>query len=189
MAKSMATGATVSTVEQWLGQFGTAKAKLNLDDDFTLDGSSLDVLLPLYDQQDNLLFTQLGYRNKDSRNTLNAGLGFRTFHGNWMYGINSFYDDDVTGNNRRLGVGLEAWTDYLKLGANSYTSLTDWHQSRDFADYDERPADGFDIRAEGWLPAYPQLGGKLVYEQYRGDEVALFSKDDRSSDPKAVTLA
>ena len=188
MAKSMATGATVSTVEQWLGQFGTAKAKLNLDDDFTLDGSSLDVLLPLYDQQDNLLFTQLGYRNKDSRNTLNAGLGFRTFHGNWMYGINSFYDDDVTGNNRRLGVGLEAWTDYLKLGANSYTGLTDWHQSRDFADYDERPADGFDIRAEGWLPAYPQLGGKLVYEQYRGDEVALFSKDDRSSDPKAVTL-
>ncbi|MBG0639189.1 Ig-like domain-containing protein [Enterobacter asburiae] len=188
MAKSMATGATVSTVEQWLGQFGTAKAKLNLDDDFTLDGSSLDVLLPLYDQQDNLLFTQLGYRNKDSRNTLNAGLGFRTFHGNWMYGINSFYDDDVTGNNRRLGVGLEAWTDYLKLGANSYTGLTDWHQSRDFADYDERPADGFDIRAEGWLPAYPQLGGKLVYEQYRGDEVALFNKDDRSSDPKAVTL-
>ncbi|MGX9834552.1 Ig-like domain-containing protein [Enterobacter dykesii] len=188
MVKSMTTGAAVSTVEQWLDQFGTAKAKLNLDDDFTLDGSSLDVLLPLYDQQNNLLFTQLGYRNKDSRNTLNAGLGFRTFHGNWMYGINSFYDDDVTGNNRRLGVGLEAWTDYLKLGANSYTGLTDWHQSRDFADYDERPADGFDIRAEGWLPAYPQLGGKLVYEQYRGDEVALFSKDDRSSDPKAVTL-
>ncbi|HDS5592623.1 TPA: inverse autotransporter beta domain-containing protein [Enterobacter hormaechei subsp. xiangfangensis] len=33
--------------------------------------------------------------------------------------------------------------------------MTNRHQSRDFANYDERPADGFDIRAEGWPPAYP----------------------------------
>ncbi|ERP84440.1 invasin [Yersinia pestis 9] len=66
--------------------------------------------------------------------------------------------------------------------------MTGWHQSRDFSSYDERPADGFDIRTEAYLPAYPQLGGKLMYEKYRGDEVALFGKDDRQKDPHAVTL-
>lgn len=28
---------------------------------------------------------------------------------------------------------------------------------------------------ESWLPFYPQLGAKLVYEQYYGDEVALLA--------------
>ncbi len=62
------------------------------------------------------------------------------------------------------GVGAEVATDYLKFSANTYFGLTGWHQSRDFSSYDERPADGFDIRTEAYLPAYPQLGGKLMYE-------------------------
>lgn len=86
------------------------------------------------------------------------------------------------------GGGAEVATDYLKFSANTYFGLTGWHQSRDFSSYDERPADGFDIRTEAYLPAYPQLGGKLMYEKYRGDEVALFGKDDRQKDPHAVTL-
>ncbi len=36
-------------------------------------------------------------------------------------------------------------------------------------------------------PPGPHLGGKLVYEQYYGDEVALFDKDDRQSNPHAIT--
>lgn len=54
-------------------------------------------------------------------------------------------------------------------------------------DFEARPANGWDLRAEGWLPAWPQLGGKLVYEQYYGDEVALFDKNDRQSNPHAIT--
>ncbi|HDL6960689.1 TPA: inverse autotransporter beta domain-containing protein, partial [Yersinia enterocolitica] len=119
--------------------------------------------------------------------TVNIGAGVRAFLPNWMVGANTFFDNDLTGKNRRVGVGAEAWTDYLKLSANSYFGTTDWHQSRDFADYNERPANGYDIRAEAYLPAYPQLGGKLMYEQYRGEEVALFGKDNRQKDPYAVT--
>ncbi|MDY3572443.1 inverse autotransporter beta domain-containing protein, partial [Enterobacter hormaechei] len=188
VAGSMVTGAASSAVQDWLSQFGTARVDLNVDDKFHLDDSSLDFLLPLYDSPSNLLFTQLGYRHKDDRNTVNLGLGYRRFQDNWMYGVNSFYDDDVTGGNRRLGLGFEAWTDYLKLSVNGYRGLTDWHQSRDFADYDERPADGFDIRAEGWLPAYPQLGGKIIYEKYYGNNVALIDKDTLKHNPVAVTL-
>ncbi|HHL2713180.1 TPA: inverse autotransporter beta domain-containing protein [Yersinia enterocolitica] len=187
LLRSAANNEFNSAAQQWLSQFGTARVQMNVNDDFHLEGSALDVLVPLYDNQTSLLFTQLGARNKDSRNTVNIGAGVRTFHNNWMYGVNTFFDNDLTGKNRRVGVGAEAWTDYLKVSANSYFGTTDWHQSRDFADYNERPADGYDIRAEAYLPAYPQLGGKLMYEKYRGDEVALFGKDNRQKDPYAVT--
>lgn len=183
----MAAGVANSQVEQWFSQFGTARVELGLNKDLSLEGSAVDVLVPIYDSPDSMLFTQLGYRNKDSRNMINIGAGVRVFQGDWMYGANAFWDNDLTGKNRRVGIGAEAWRDYLKLSGNTYFGLTDWHQSRDFADYDERPADGWDIRAEGWLPAYPQLGGKLMYEKYRGNDVALFDKNNRAKNPHAVT--
>ncbi|WP_170939215.1 inverse autotransporter beta domain-containing protein, partial [Escherichia coli] len=82
----------------------------------------------------------------------------------------------------------EYWRDYLKLSSNGYLRLTNWRSAPELDnDYEARPANGWDVRAEGWLPAWPHLGGKLVYEQYYGDEVALFDKDDRQSNPHAIT--
>ncbi|WP_218077102.1 inverse autotransporter beta domain-containing protein [Escherichia coli] len=185
---SQASGQAADAVTQWLNQFGTAKTQLRVDSDFSLKGSSLDVLLPLYNTPKNVLFTQLGMRDNDGRFTTNAGLGHRYFTDNgWMLGYNVFYDVDWRNTNRRYGIGVEAWRDYLKLSANGYKRLSDWRQSPTVTDYDERPADGWDIRAEGWLPAYPQLGGKLVYEQYYGNEVALFGESERQKNPHAIT--
>lgn len=45
---SRASGQAADAVTQWLNQFGTAKAQLSVDSDFSLKGSSLDVLLPFY---------------------------------------------------------------------------------------------------------------------------------------------
>ncbi|EMP8907067.1 inverse autotransporter beta domain-containing protein, partial [Klebsiella variicola] len=187
MARSMASGAANDAVQQWLSKFGTVRANISLDEHGSLDNSSVDWLAPVYDSPENMLFTQLGARDKDHRATLNAGWGVRWFTPGWMYGFNNFFDDDITGNNRRVGLGFEAKTDYLQLAGNSYMRLNDWHQSRDFKDYDERPANGYDLRAKGWLPAYPQVGGKLVYEQYYGNNVALFGKDNLQHNPYAVT--
>ena len=188
-ARSAVTSKASQSVEQWLGQFGTVQAQLSMNDDWRLEDSSIDWLLPLYETPGNLLFTQLGWRNKDERNTLNLGMGMRWFTADSMYGVNGFYDADITGGNRRLGLGLEYWRDYLTMSANGYFRLTDWHQSMDYADYDERPANGWDVRLNGWLPDYPQLGGKLVYEKYYGDDVALFGSDpdQRQKNPHAVT--
>ncbi|SUY92705.1 Invasin [Buttiauxella agrestis] len=188
MARSQITDVANSNAQQWLSLFGTAKVKLSLDSNNDLDGSEIDWLAPIYDNKTNLLFTQLGARNQDGRNTVNMGVGFRTLTDQWMVGANTFFDNDITGKNRRLGAGFEAWRDYLKLSVNGYFALTDWHQSRDFDDYNERPANGFDIRSEAYLPSYPQLGGKLMYEKYYGDSVALTDKDSRSKNPQAVTL-
>ncbi|EPA2565129.1 TPA: inverse autotransporter beta domain-containing protein [Escherichia coli] len=161
---SQASGQAADAVTQWLNQFGTAKTQLSVDSDFSLKGSSLDVLLSFYNTPKNVLLTQLGMRDNDGRFTTNAGLGHRYFTDNgWILGYNVFYDVDWRNTNRRYGIGVEAWRDYLKLSANGYKRLSDWRQSPTVTDYDERPADGWDIRAEGWLPAYPQLGGKLVY--------------------------
>src|SRR5690606_7289983 len=47
---------------------------------------------------------------------------------------------------------------------------------------------GFDVRAEGFLPFYPALGGNVMYEQYFGDEVGLFGPQNRQKNPKAFTV-
>ncbi|MDE9536955.1 inverse autotransporter beta domain-containing protein [Xenorhabdus bovienii] len=187
-AKSYALGKLKNTVsteaQKWLSQFGTAKINFSLDRKGKLDNSSLDLLLPFYDNKaDWLFFTQLGYRNKDSRNTLNLGLGGRYFTPDWMYGVNTFFDHDITGKNKRLGLGGEAWTDYVKLSANTYWRLSNWQQSPNEKNYEERPANGFDLNGEFFLPAYPNLGGKLSYEQYFGDNVALFNRDTKQKNP------
>lgn len=184
-----ATTQASSSAEQWLSHFGTAKVQLNVDQNGNWDESAIDLLMPLYDNKKSLLFSQFGLRAPDSRVTTNMGFGVRTFSvPDWMLGTNFFFDDDLTGKNRRVGIGMEAWTNDLKLSANTYAGTTQWHSSRDFDDYDEKPANGFDIRAEGYLPSQPQLGAKIVYEQYYGKNVALFDTDHLQNDPSAVTV-
>ncbi|MEQ1963278.1 inverse autotransporter beta domain-containing protein [Xenorhabdus khoisanae] len=187
-AKSYALGKFNNTVsseaQKWLSQFGTARINFGLDKKGSLENNSFDLLIPLYDNKtDWLFFSQLGYRHKDSRNTINAGFGGRYFYQNWMYGLNTFYDHDVTGKNQRLGLGGEIWSDYIKLSANTYYRLSDWQKSRDFKDHHERPANGYDINGEFFLPTYPNLGAKLSYEQYFGDNVTLFNRDTKQKNP------
>lgn len=189
VAASAATGYAASSMQSWLSHFGTARVQLNVDDNGNWDDSAFDFLAPLYDNQKAVLFSQVGLRSPDDRVTGNVGLGVRTFYlKEWMLGGNVFFDDDFTGKNRRVSFGSEAWTDNLKFASNVYLGTTDWHTSRDFDDYNEKPADGFDVRAEGYLPAYPQLGVKAMYEQYYGDDVALFDKDHLQNNPSAVTV-
>lgn len=188
-ARSLAVGEASAGLQQWLNGFGTARIQLNMDRHGSWSHSSADLLVPLYDSEKSMFFVQGGIRKPSDRLTANLGWGVRTFWQNgWMYGGNVFLDNDLTGHNRRVGFGGEAWRDYLRLSANTYIGTTDWHTSRDFdGSWQEKPADGYDIRAEGWLPAYPQLGGKLVWEQYYGDQVALFNKDHLQHNPHAVT--
>ena len=188
-ARSLASGEASSAVQGWLSQFGTARVQINTDRHGSWGHSAADLLVPLYDNQQSLLFVQGGIRKPSDRLTGNLGAGVRTFWENgWMYGGNVFFDKDFTGNNRRVGIGGEAWTDYLRLSANTYIGTSQWHTSRDFdGTWQEKPADGYDVRAEGWLPSYPQLGAKLVWEQYYGKQVALFDKDHLQHNPHAIT--
>ncbi|MDB6374007.1 inverse autotransporter beta domain-containing protein [Photorhabdus bodei] len=178
-----------SNTQKWLSQFGTAKIDLKVDHHGHLDESSVDLLVPFYDDKDHwLVYSQYGYRHKDSRDTVNLGVGSRLFINDWMYGANTFYDNDLTGNNSRFSLGGELWTNYLKMSANAYFRLSNWHNSRDLTNYYERPANGYDLIADMYLPSMPSLGAKIKYEQYFGDNVALFGKNKRQKDPYAATI-
>jgi len=174
-------------LQQWLQNFGTAQVELGTDNHFKPHTASLDLLVPLYKNDERILFTQNGVRNKDGQITGNFGLGQRHFAGDWMVGYNAFYDQNFSRGHKRFGTGVEAWRDYLKLSGNGYYRLSGWRDSGDVEDYDARPASGFDLRTEAWLPAYPSLGAKLIYEKYYGNEVALFGKDKRQKNPDAIT--
>ncbi|CAD5873362.1 adhesin [Escherichia coli] len=183
-ASSQASGAMID----WLSRFGTARITLGVDEDFSLKNSQFDFLHPWYETSDNLFFSQHTLHRTDERTQINNGLGWRHFTPTWMSGINFFFDHDLSRYHSRAGIGAEYWRDYLKLSSNGYLRLTNWRSAPELDnDYEARPANGWDVRAEGWLPAWPHLGGKLVYEQYYGDEVALFDKDDRQSNPHAIT--
>ncbi len=172
----------------WLSRFGTARITLGVDEDFSLKNSQFDFLHPRYETPDNLFFSQHTLHRTDERTQINNGLGWRHFTPTWMSGINFFFDHDLSRYHSRAGIGAEYWRDYLKLSSNGYLRLTNWRSAPELDnDYEARPANGWDVRAEGWLPTWPHLGGKLVYEQYYGDEVALFDKDDRQSNPHAIT--
>ena len=188
MARGWASSQASGVMTDWLSRFGTARITLGVDEDFSLKNSQFDFLHPWYETPDNLFFSQHTLHRTDERTQINNGLGWRHFTPTWMSGINFFFDHDLSRYHSRAGIGAEYWRDYLKLSSNGYLQLTNWRSAPELDnDYEARPANGWDVRAEGWLPAWPHLGGKLVYEQYYGDEVALFDKDDRQSNPHAIT--
>ncbi|EFE62612.1 yeeJ protein [Escherichia coli B088] len=171
MARGWASSQASGAMTDWLSRFGTARITLGVDEDFSLKNSQFDFLHPWYETPDNLFFSQHTLHRTDERTQINNGLGWRHFTPTWMSGINFFFDHDLSRYHSRAGIGAEYWRSAPELDN----------------DYEARPANGWDVRAEGWLPAWPHLGGKLVYEQYYGDEVALFDKDDRQSNPHAIT--
>lgn len=177
-----------SYLEDAMSPWGNVRASLAMSDEGDLEGSSLDYFIPWYDNKKTLFFSQFSAMRKEGRTIGNAGIGIRQNAENWLFGGNIFYDHDFSRGHQRLGFGGEAWTNYLKLSGNYYHPLSDWQNSVDFDFYEERPARGWDMRMEGWLPAWPQFGGKLMYERYYGDKVALFGKDNLQKDPHATTV-
>ncbi|VEN40723.1 unnamed protein product [Callosobruchus maculatus] len=179
MARGMATGEAGGALQQWLSHFGTARVQLDADKNFSLKNSQFDLLMPLYDQGQPAPDRQPDPGQPRRR--------VAPLHPHIHAGREPVRDYDLSRDHARMGAGLEYWRDFLKLGANGYMRLTGWKDSPDLADYQERPANGWDIRAQAWVPSLPQLGGKLTYEQYYGKEVALFGVDNRQKNPHAIT--
>ncbi|WP_392566204.1 inverse autotransporter beta domain-containing protein [Utexia brackfieldae] len=175
------------SIQQWLSQYGNSRVKLALDSQFSLKTSQIDLLLPLVKQKQLLWFTQTGFHHTHNHSVLNLGMGIRYFEKAYMLGVNTFFDYDLSNYYYRASFGLEYWQDYLKLDMNTYLPIADWQDSVALTQYQEKPAYGWDMRAQGYLPVYPHLGGKLQYEHYYGDQVGLFGKNYRQKNPYAVT--
>ncbi|UIA81850.1 Ig-like domain-containing protein [Erwinia tracheiphila] len=187
LARSMVSSAASAEIQQWMSGFGTARVQLETDKNLSLKNSQVDLLLPLHEQNNRLVFSQSSLHRTDDRTQINLGAGVRHFYDKWMFGMNTFFDHDLSQRHSRVGGGIEYWRDFVRVAVNGYLRLTNWQDAPHLTDYEARPANGWDIRTQGWLPTYPQLGGKLTLEQYYGNEVALFGKDNRQRNPYAVT--
>ncbi|WP_392563061.1 Ig-like domain-containing protein [Orbus sturtevantii] len=186
--ESSAYGYLSGQMQSWLNQYGNSRIQIGKNT------FSAELLIPLFENSNHLIFSQSRFNQADEhRKMANLGLGYRHFSDDWMWGVNSFYDRDLKNDNARLGAGLELGADYLRFSTNGYFRLTDWRESKlnGFAGYDERPANGFDIRAEGFLPSYPNIGANLQYEKYFGDNVNLKGSSSLSNlkdDPEAYRI-
>ncbi|HGN1706767.1 TPA: invasin domain 3-containing protein [Providencia rettgeri] len=176
-------------VSRWMSKAGNAKVSIDIDKNLTFKNSRADWLIPWYDKPEILVFTQHSAHRTGGRIQTNNGIGLRRFTPDSMAGVNAFIDYDISGEHTRAGLGVEYWKDYLKLSANSYLRVSSWKNASELNDdFNARPANGWDMQVEGWLPAYPNLGGNIKLEQYYGDDVALFSTENRQKDPLAATV-
>lgn len=100
-ARGLASGEAGEQIQRWLSHFGTARVSLDSDKNFSLKNSQFDLLLPLYDQHDNVIFTQGSLHRKDNRSQSNLGLGIRHFSQGYMLGGNVFGDYDLSRDHAR----------------------------------------------------------------------------------------
>jgi adhesin/invasin len=188
MAIKTASDLTSQAFEQYFNHFGNTRISLGLNENMEYYHSNIDLLLPLDNIDGNhLLFTQFGFTDRDYYTTVNLGIGQRNFFDTQMFGYNLFLDHEISNNHTRIGTGIEYWQDYLKLAANSYIGISGWKTSKELQDYEERPASGYDLRADAWLPNLPQLGGKLSLDQYFGNQVGRNGPDERKRNPITIT--
>ncbi|AVZ00433.1 hypothetical protein DAI21_22715 (plasmid) [Lelliottia sp. WB101] len=185
---NLMSGTLVGELSEQLNHFGTIETSFIFDDSLSISQYSFDTLLPVSYHDSNLMFTQLGLRREDRRQLTNIGLGYRFTHHNWLIGYNAFHDMAWDTHSHRYGVGVELWRDNLKFSMNGYKRASGWKDSHRHDKYQERPADGWDLNIETWLQSYPQIGGRISYEKYYGENVALFSFDQRKPDPDALTV-
>ncbi|PHM68515.1 Ig-like domain-containing protein [Xenorhabdus kozodoii] len=186
LAARQLSSTVTSTLTRWLNQYGHARLTLPFDSHFSLKDVAFDGVLPFYQSVSGTVFSQSGVKTHHGQTTTTLGFGYRYLTDNWLWGANIFWDALWPEHHHRYSIGLEAGHDNVKLSANLYQRLSHWKPSR-LTDFDARPANGWDIRAEGYLPAFPHWGGQLQFAQYYGQQVALFGEAERQKNPYSVT--
>ncbi len=193
-----------TSAENWLSQYGTAQVNVDIDDNFRMASGTADVLIPFFSSSEGedaaTWFIQPGVvfnadNTYNGRDFAHIGIGYRAKNANRFYGINAFYDHDLTRSHQRGSIGVEYGIDYLKLSGNYYIPLSGWKASVDqlplFAGtpLEERPAEGFDARIRGYLPANPALSAEASYQQFFGDHIEVSNGSDPIDSPYQLDFA
>ncbi|EFI7899740.1 hypothetical protein BBK24_004698, partial [Escherichia coli] len=73
-----------SHIQSWFENFGTAHIQLQVDKNFSLKNSQLELLFPVFEDDERLFFSQGGISYIDDKFISNIGIGYRAFYDNWM---------------------------------------------------------------------------------------------------------
>ena len=204
--KSLVTQSAVHQINQKTSAALTAMTKgghaeVSMDSSFDhgMTGS-VRLWTPVYQNERMTLYTQEGVmrRGGESSGQLSPeskarilghfGVGVRYFPwaydkrwGNWMFGANFFIDEDFTRHHRRASVGAEIGSDQWLIAGNIYRRLTSWRSSDDFlsAMVEERPANGWDLRAKWWVPYKTNLALTGKVSKWEGERVSTFGSRDQ----------
>lgn len=80
----------------WLSPYASIRAQVDMDRGFSLKRSQFDVLYPLQEQKDRLIFMQTSLNNNDEHLQMHVGLGVRYSSNNYLLGGNTFLDYDLS---------------------------------------------------------------------------------------------
>ena len=187
LALSQAAKLVQKETSSLLSPLGTVSTTLDMTG-HNLDGSSGRLFSPLYNAENNLVYSQISLQSESNATVGNFGLGQRVNTGAWMLGYNAFVDNDFDHQLTRGSLGAEAWSDYLRFSTNYYHPFSSYKADSRTSAQLRRQARGYDITTKGYLPFYRQLGASLSYEQYFGNQVDLFGNGTRQSNPSAVSF-
>ena len=122
-----------STVSNLIPGEGLTEVDIKLRDNNAGNGNYEFSILGVRDiipQENSNLFTQFSLHtqeiNSDKRMIGNIGLGYRFLNSDQskMFGLNTFYDQDVEEGHKRVGLGLEASAAILDFNYNHYQKAT-----------------------------------------------------------------
>ena len=122
-----------STVSNLIPGEGLTEVDVRLRDDNNGNGNYEFKILGVRDilpSDNSNLFTQFSLHtqeiNSDKRIIGNLGLGYRFLNSDQsiMFGANTFYDQDLEENHKRVGLGFEAKAAMLDLNYNLYQKAT-----------------------------------------------------------------
>ena len=122
-----------STVSNLIPGEGLTEVDVRLRDDNSGNGNYEFKILGVRDilpSDNSNLFTQFSLHtqeiNSDKRIIGNLGLGYRFLNSDqsMMFGANTFYDQDLEENHKRVGLGFEAKAAMLDLNYNLYQKAT-----------------------------------------------------------------
>ena len=133
----------------------------------------------------NVFFAAPGITYYQNRMTYNLGVGFRHFNDgqNLYWGLNSFFDYDSKGGNKRVSEGFEVGVPYVSVFGNFYQGLSGSHTSKVDKYRNEKTANGYDVKLHVTLPVYPQVAVSARYFSWQGKGVDLYGDKKYSDSP------
>ena len=173
-------GKTAEIVSNLIPGEGVTEVDLDFtnSDEDKLNFSILGVR-DIFGGESSNLFTQFSLMNQEinssGRIIGNLGFGYRilTPGDNFMFGVNTFYDSDLTENQDRLGLGIEAKGSILDLTANSYHKLN----NSEVVDGDrEQVLSGWDYNLTSQLPKMPWARFNFNGYKWEAEKAALDTK-------------
>lgn len=131
--------------------------------------ASIETIQPLYLNDWHTVFVQGRLAYSHTSTTGNLGLGYRylTHDKRWLWGVNTFYDQNFQYTHKRIGFGGELFNTYLTFRANYYNAFSGKRQIT--SSVTQQALDGYDGSIETPVPFIPWIRFKA--EGYHWDAI------------------